>query len=99
MPFGDQLREIRDRSKGKPDVAVTMALWRMKELEAERARLHALIHNAHTDDFLEAVRLEAAFQQEKWGAESDAGKSACLNWHRHIMTGASTMRPGIEPPP
>ena len=44
-------------------------------LRAENERLRGLINNPHTDDFLEAVRLEAAHQQERWGSEHDAGKT------------------------
>jgi hypothetical protein len=50
------------------------------EAELERARLeidrlNALINNPHTNDFLEAVRTEAAHQRERWAAEHDAGKA------------------------
>lgn len=40
----------------------------------ECARLRSLINTPRTDDFFEAVRLEAAHQQERWGVENDAGK-------------------------
>ena len=52
--------------------------WRARAeiAEAEVARLDALINNPHTDDFLEAVRTEAAHQRERWGSEHDAGKGA-----------------------
>jgi hypothetical protein len=43
--------------------------------KARIAELEALINNPHTDNFLEAVRLEAAHQRERWKAEHDAGKS------------------------
>lgn len=36
--------------------------------------LEALINNPHTAEFLEAVRLEAAHQRERWAADHDAGK-------------------------
>lgn len=39
------------------------------------AELEALINTPHTLDFLEAVRLEAAHQRERWGAAHDAGKA------------------------
>lgn len=48
------------------------------ERDAARARvweLEALINNPHTKDFLEAVRLEAAHQRERWGVDHDAGKA------------------------
>lgn len=42
--------------------------------EAERERLSKLINNPHTEHFLEAVKLEAAHQQERWSSDHDAGK-------------------------
>jgi hypothetical protein len=44
------------------------------ELTAELARLSTLINSPHTDDFLAAVRLEAAHQVGRWPSEHDAGK-------------------------
>jgi hypothetical protein len=41
---------------------------------AELERLHALINNPHTADFVEAVKSEAAHQRERWGTEHDTGK-------------------------
>lgn len=48
-------------------------------MRAELERLQALINTPRTDDFFEAVRLEAAHQQERWGTENDAGKDA-MDW-------------------
>ncbi|MBX3660702.1 MAG: hypothetical protein KF740_19885 [Ramlibacter sp.] len=42
-------------------------------------QLHALINNPHTDEFLQATRLEAAHQRDRWGEAHDRGKSA-ENW-------------------
>lgn len=42
---------------------------------SERDRLHELINTPHVDDFLEAVRLEAAHQCERFGVDNDAGKA------------------------
>jgi hypothetical protein len=42
---------------------------------ARIAALESLINNPHTNDFLEAVRTEAAHQRERWGTDHDAGKS------------------------
>lgn len=42
--------------------------------KAEELRLTALINTPRTDDFFEAVRIEAAHQIERWGVEHDAGK-------------------------
>lgn len=44
-----------------------------KDME-ELQRLRALIHQPHTADWMQAVELEAAHQQERWGAEHDEGK-------------------------
>lgn len=41
--------------------------------------LHALINSPHTASFLEAVKLEAAHQRDRWGVPADRGKSA-ENW-------------------
>lgn len=41
--------------------------------------LHALINNPHTDEFLQAVKLEAAHQRDRWGDAHARGKSA-ENW-------------------
>lgn len=46
------------------------------ELQAEVARLSALINNPHTEEFTRSVKLEAAHQQERWGTDHDAGKGA-----------------------
>lgn len=41
---------------------------------AEVERLTALINTPRTDEFFEAVRIEAAHQIERWGVGHDAGK-------------------------
>lgn len=43
-------------------------------LQDENARLKALLNTPHIDNFVEAVRVEAAHQCERWGVENDAGK-------------------------
>lgn len=40
----------------------------------EVRELRALINAPRTDEFFEAVRIEAAHQVERWGVEHDAGK-------------------------
>lgn len=47
---------------------------RLDASEARVAELEALINTPHTGEFLEAVRLEAAHQRERW-SEQDASKS------------------------
>lgn len=49
------------------------------ELRSDRDRLHALINNPQTDEFLSAVKAEAAHQRQRWGAPHDRQKSA-ENW-------------------
>lgn len=51
------------------------ALARAEKAERERDELRALINTPQTSDFLEAVKLEAAHQVERWGSEHDEGKS------------------------
>ncbi len=47
--------------------------------KAEIDRLNALINTPITNDWFEGVRLEAAHQQERWGADHDAGKKP-VDW-------------------
>jgi hypothetical protein len=60
--FGECLRELSNMQSERDDLA--------REVE----RLTALINTPRTDDFFEAVRVEAAHQIERWGVEHDAGK-------------------------
>lgn len=80
MTMTDELRanivlmrkRIADGSLAGDDrVPVSFAVKIADEVD----RLEALINNPHTTDFLEAVRLEAAHQRERWGTEHDAGKT------------------------
>lgn len=50
------------------------ALEAQREAGAERDRLLLQLNTPHTADFLEAVRIEAAHQRERWGVDHDAGK-------------------------
>lgn len=52
---------------------------RLLEQALQAHDLHALINNPHTDEFLPAVKLEAAHQRDRWGEAHDRGKSA-ENW-------------------
>lgn len=65
----------------KPDELVEKNASIITELSAkvaaltmENKRLDGLINNPHTENFLEAVKLEAAHQRERWGSEHDGGK-------------------------
>lgn len=44
------------------------------ELRVQVEEMRALIDTPHTDEWFEAVRLEAAHQIKRWGADHDAGK-------------------------
>jgi hypothetical protein len=57
------------------EVSMLELIEERHRLRAEVARLEALINNPHTNDFLEAVRTEAAHQRERWAADHDAGKA------------------------
>lgn len=47
----------------------------MHDASMELERLDALLNTPHTAEFLEAVKLEAMHQRERWAAEHDAGKT------------------------
>ncbi|TCS37452.1 hypothetical protein EDC30_104256 [Paucimonas lemoignei] len=67
-----------ERREATIRTATGALIFSEKELAAARAeasRLKNLINTPHTDDFVEAVKLEAAHQQERWGSAGDAGKS------------------------
>ena len=51
----------------------------VNQLQAEIERLNGLINTPQTEDFLNAVRLEAAHQQERWRSNQDTGKTP-LDW-------------------
>lgn len=55
---------------GMPEVVAALEI-----AEREIVRLDELINTPHTAEFLEAVRLEAAHQRERWAADHDAGKT------------------------
>lgn len=44
-------------------------------LRSENERLRSLINTPHTDEWIDAVRLEAAYQIERWGTSHDSGKT------------------------
>lgn len=46
----------------------------LESARAEVGRLTNLINTPRTDEFFEAVRIEAAHQIKRWGVEHDAGK-------------------------
>ena len=75
------LIEQRNRAEAERDQA-----------RAELEHLRGLINTPRTDDFFEAVRIEAAHQIERWGTEHDAGKQPA-DWIALLafLTGKATM--------
>lgn len=61
------------------ETAAEMVQEATTELKEEIERLKALINTPHVESFLEAVKLEAIHQQERWGKAHDRNKSA-ENW-------------------
>lgn len=60
----------------------------------EVERLQALINTPHTADFLEAVKLEAIHQRERWGSEHDSGKTdADWFWLVGYLAGKALHKP------
>jgi hypothetical protein len=47
----------------------------LMDAATELVRMHTLLNTPHTAEFLEAVKLEAMHQRERWAAEHDAGKT------------------------
>lgn len=45
------------------------------QLQAEVARLNAVINQPQADDFVRAVSIEAEHQRQRWNSEHDAGKT------------------------
>lgn len=66
---------MANRPEHRVETKLIEALEAAAELGNEVNRLRQLINNPHTDNFLEAVRLEAAHQRERWAAEHDSGKT------------------------
>lgn len=65
----------------------TRACGRVTELES-------LINTPHTAEFLEAVKLEAVHQRERWAADHDAGKTdADWFWLVGYLTGKALHKP------
>lgn len=71
--LADRLRDVANN--GTDTIHPVKLIGLLTLASDELVRLDALINNPHTDDFLEAVRLEAAHQQERWGTSHDTGKT------------------------
>lgn len=60
-----------------PDMLLHPATINALVADAQAAhQLHALINNPHTDEFLQAMRLETAHQRDRWGEAHNRDKSA-----------------------
>lgn len=67
--------ELADHLERTPaDSGVLLVHDALRGAAAELRRLDALINNPETESFVEGIRLEAAHQEERWGAEHDEGK-------------------------
>ena len=87
--LGEENARLREEVEAQVD--------RAEQAEIERDRLHTLINNPHTMDFIEAVRTEAAHQRERWPSEHDAGKTdADWFWLIGYLAGKA-IRPDATP--
>lgn len=81
MPgLGDVVMSISELDGLKSEIARLTNLWgdatiREATLNNEVKRLTALLNTPLTADFLDAVKIEAAHQRERWPAQQDASKS------------------------
>jgi len=78
VPNLDKLIRIcsaKIRSEMKTEADREMAANLLEEIYALAKKQHNLINVPHTDEWFEAVRLEAAHQIERHGSEHDAGKT------------------------
>jgi hypothetical protein len=83
MSLAPSNRELNARRADQSSAALEVAMVEhVKQLESDnfalKARLLELegrINTPHTDDWFEAVRLEAAHQVERFGSKHDAGKA------------------------
>lgn len=76
------------------DDAALVDLSEVGRLKGRIRELEALINTPHTANFLEAVRLEAAHQRERWAADHDAGKTdADWYWLVGHLAGKAVYKP------
>lgn len=84
-----------DCSHGYNGEYIAFACSHFLTLAAEIERLRAQINEPLTADFIEAVRIEAAHQRERWGNEHDAGKTdADWFWLIGYLAGKALHNPG-----
>ena len=68
-------RVIYDSRHYIPDPLLSAGADLIETQAREIERLRAERDTPHVSDFLEAVKLEAAHQRERWGSDHDAGKT------------------------
>jgi hypothetical protein len=66
--------DLDELEASSPPAPIRSALAELRWRRARVTELELLINTPHVADFLEAVRVEAAHQVEKWGSEHDDGK-------------------------
>jgi len=67
--------ELADHLERTPaDSGVLVVHDALRMAAAELRRLDALINTPETENFVEGIRLEAAHQEQRWGASHDDGK-------------------------
>lgn len=87
------LTEILDYAKEKIAAEEKIAL-----LSERVAELEAKLNTPEILDFVEAVRLEAAHQRQRWASDHDAGKTdADWFWLIGFLAGKALHNPGGEP--
>ena len=69
----DHQSSIRTQTKEVEEYEQAADLIETQAREIERLRAER--DTPHVSDFLEAVKLEAAHQRERWGSDHDAGKT------------------------
>jgi hypothetical protein len=78
--LGEEYIAVSRHAKGEPFFTIRAAdVEPIADVVDEYRRLFELVNTPHTNDFLEAVKLEAAHQRQRWGIAHDRSKSA-ENW-------------------
>jgi hypothetical protein len=83
----------------KDDLSIQLSREFAEKLVADAIaahQFHALVNNPHTDHFLRATRLEAAYQRDHWGEPQHRGKSAEGWFHLVGHLSGKSLRAAIE---
>lgn len=73
--FADNNLPVGTKLYTRPAASAPVVHPDAARLEAEVARLNAIINQPHADDFVRAVSIEAEHQRQRWPSEHDAGKT------------------------